>query len=121
MPEPASTPLDAHDWIEELPAAVTVTAADGTITAMNRRAVETFADDGGLALIGKSVFDCHPEPSLTRTRELYAARVANHYTIAKNGQKKVIHQLPWYRAGAFAGFVEISIPIPAELPHHDRG
>ena len=114
-------PCLSPDWTEELPVAVTVTAADGTILSMNRRAAETFAEDGGLALIGKSVFDCHPEPARTKTVELYAARAPNHYTISKNGQKKIIHQLPWYRDGVYAGFVEISIPIPEELPHHERG
>lgn len=107
-------------WIDELPAAVTVTDADGTIVAMNSRSQETFSADGGAALIGQSVFACHPEPSLTKTRELYARRQPNHYTVRKHGQRKIIHQLPWYRDGAFAGFVEISIAIPDELPHFDR-
>jgi transcriptional regulator with PAS, ATPase and Fis domain len=99
---------------------VTVTAADGTIVAMNRRACETFEKDGGAALVGKSVFDCHPEPARTKTRELYERRAPNHYTIQKNGLKKIIHQLPWHQDGAFAGFVEISIPIPGEMPHFER-
>ncbi len=109
------------DWTDELPVAVTVTAADGIILSLNRRAAETFAEDGGRGLVGKSVFDCHPEPARTKTVELYAAGKPNHYTIRKRGQKKVIHQLPWYHGGAFAGFVEIAIPIPDELPHHERG
>jgi transcriptional regulator with PAS, ATPase and Fis domain len=108
------------DWIEGLRVAVTVTSADGTIVAMNERSRETFASDGGGALIGRSVFDCHPEPALTKTRRLYEAQRANHYTIRKNGQKKIIHQLPWFKGGAFAGFVEISIPIPDDMPHFDR-
>ena len=110
----------AHGWIEEFPAAVTVTDADGMIVAMNARSKEAFAKDGGGALIGQSVFACHPEPALTKTRELYARRAPNHYTIRKNGQKKIIHQIPWYRDGKFAGFVELSIPIPDDLPHFDR-
>lgn len=107
-------------WSEGLPVAITVTAADGTILEMNPRACETFAKDGGAALVGSSVFACHPEPALTKTRELYAGRAPNHYTISKNGQRKIIHQLPWFENGAFAGYVEISIPIPDELPHFDR-
>jgi hypothetical protein len=87
---------------------------------MNERSRETFANDGGGALIGRSVFDCHPEPALTKTRQLYAAQRANHYTICRNGQKKIIHQMPWLVGGAFAGFVEISIPIPDDLPHFER-
>jgi len=108
------------NWIEGLPVAVTVTSADGTIVAMNERSRESFASDGGGALIGRSVFDCHPEPALTKTRRLYETQQANHYTIRKNGQRKIIHQLPWFESGTFAGFVEISIPIPDDLPHFDR-
>lgn len=107
-------------WVEELPVAVTVTSADGTITGMNAKSREGYASDGGGALVGKNVFDCHPEPALSKTRALYAAQRANHYTIRKNGQRKIIHQLPWFEGGRFAGFVEISIPIPDELPHFDR-
>jgi transcriptional regulator with PAS, ATPase and Fis domain len=107
-------------WAEGLRAAVTVTAADGTIVEMNPRSCETFASDGGAALVGQSVFACHPEPAESKTRALYARQAPNHYTIRKNGQKKIIHQLPWFENGAFAGFVEISIPIPDDLPHFDR-
>lgn len=109
------------DWIEEIPMAVTVTDAAGTIIAMNARSRATFAASGGGSLVGQSVFACHPEPAATKTRALYAARQANHYTISKNGQKKIIHQLPWFEDGEFAGFVEISVPIPDTLPHFDRG
>jgi len=112
---------DRNAWVEEIPISITVTDENGTITAMNARSRETFAADGGGALVGRSVFDCHPEPALTRTRELYERREPNHYTISKGGKRKVIHQLPWTRDGRFAGIVEISIPIPDELPHFDRG
>ena len=108
------------DWLKGLPASVTVTAADGTIVAMNPSACDAFADDGGADLIGRSVFDCHPEPARTKTRELFERREANHYTIRKDGRRKIIHQLPWCRNGRFAGFVEISIPIPDELPEFQR-
>ena len=108
-------------WMEHLPAAVTVTDAQGRIVAMNARAAEVFAEDGGLALLGSSVFDCHPEPARTRTLELYAERAPNHYTIEKAGVRKIIHQLPYFDgSGAFAGFVEISMPVPEALPHFVR-
>lgn len=107
-------------WVDGVKVAITVTCADGTITGMNPRSVETFAADGGAALVGRSVFDCHPEPARTKTLELYADRQPNSYTIRRHGQKKIIHQLPWFRDGEFAGFVEISIPIPDDLPHFDR-
>ncbi len=111
---------DEHAWIEELPAAVTVTDADGVIVAMNARARETFAAEGGGALVGRSVFDCHPQPALAKTKALYAGRSPNHYTIRKGGRRKIIHQLPWYAGGAFAGYVELSIEIPEEMDHFER-
>jgi sensor histidine kinase regulating citrate/malate metabolism len=113
--------VDMNIWCEGLAAAVTVTNDEGTIIAMNQKARETFAAEGGGALVGRLVFDCHPEPARTKTMELYRNRRPNHYTIVKNGQKKVIHQLPWFRDGEFGGFVELSIPIPDELPHVERG
>jgi transcriptional regulator with PAS, ATPase and Fis domain len=117
-----SAPLNpAANWAGGLPAAITVTDADGTILEMNAEACEVFAEDGGAALIGRSVFDCHPEPARTTTENLYRRRAANHYTITtRKGKRKVIHQMPWYRDGAFAGFVEIAIVIPESLPHFDR-
>jgi transcriptional regulator with PAS, ATPase and Fis domain len=111
---------DSQEWAEGLPAAVTVTDADGTIIAMNARSRESFAADGGAALIGSSVFACHPEPARSRLEELFRGRTENHYTIRKAGVRKIIHQIPWYKSGEFAGFVEISVPIPDELPHFDR-
>ena len=107
-------------WVREFPAAITVTAADGTILGMNLRSIQTFAGDGGADFIGKNVLDCHPEPARTKTDQLYKSQMPNHYTIRKDGRKKIIHQIPWYQDGAFAGLVELSIPIPDELPHFDR-
>lgn len=110
-----------HAWIEEIHAAVTVTDADGVIIAMNRRACETFAADGGAALVGRSVFDCHPQRARAVAQALYESGQPNHYTISKKGQRKIVHQMPWHQDGRFAGFVEISVPIPDTLPHFDRG
>jgi transcriptional regulator with PAS, ATPase and Fis domain len=108
------------DWIEALPTEVTVTDAAGTIIAMNARSRETFAADGGGALVGRSVFDCHPEAARAKTEALYARQQPNHYTIRKAGQRKIVHQVPYFTDGAFAGIVEISVPIPDDLPHFDR-
>jgi len=111
---------DTGFWIEEFPVAVTVTDAEGTILAMNRRSCEAFAAEGGAALVGSSIFACHPEPARSKVTALFKGRSANSYTIRKCGRKKIIHQTPWYRDGVFAGFVELSIPIPDELPHFER-
>jgi transcriptional regulator with PAS, ATPase and Fis domain len=108
-------------WVEEFHGAITVCDADGIIIAMNDRAAIAFEADGGRAVIGRSVFDCHPEPARTKTKELFRTQTPNVYTIEKKGVKKLIYQSPWYREGRFAGIVEISLEIPPEIPHFIRG
>ena len=116
--EPALTP---HAWIREFPAAVTVCDPTGIILEMNNRALETFASDGGADLIGRNVLECHPEPSRTQLAAMLAERAPNSYTIEKNGVHKLIHQSPWFENGEYRGFVELSLVIPATLPHRVRG
>ncbi len=109
-----------HEWIKEFPAAITVCDADGTILEMNERAARTFEKDGGFALLGKNLLDCHPEPARGKAERLLAAREKNVYTIEKNGVKKLIYQSPWFREARYAGFVELSLEIPFDLPHFVR-
>ena len=112
--------MSDHDWIKEFPGAVTVCDADGILLEMNDKAARTFEKDGGRDLIGKNMLDCHPEPARNKTERLLAAREKNVYTIEKNGIKKLIFQSPWYKDGQYAGFVELSLEIPFELPHFVR-
>ncbi|MGE5250053.1 MAG: diguanylate cyclase, partial [Bacteroidota bacterium] len=102
--------MDEHLWIREFPAAITVCNANGIIVAMNDGAAKTFEKEGGSALVGCSLLDCHPEPARNKLEFLLAAREKNVYTIEKDGVKKLIYQSPWYRDGAYAGFVELSLP-----------
>jgi transcriptional regulator with PAS, ATPase and Fis domain len=112
--------MNDHLWIDEFPGAVIVCDANGNIIAMNEKAAKTFEADGGKALIGKNVLDCHPEPARSKTKDLLRTQRANVYTIEKDGVKKLIYQSPWYRNGTFAGIVELSLEIPFELPHFVR-
>ena len=48
-------------------------------------------------------------------------RGTNSYTIEKNGVHKMIFQSAWKENGDVAGLCEISMIIPAELPHYVRG
>ncbi len=112
--------MNQHQWIEEFPAAITVCDREGTITAMNARAAKSFEEDGGRALIGTNVLNCHPEPARTILEDLLRTGRRNVYTIEKRGVKKLIYQSPWYEKGAYAGFVELSLELPAELPHFVR-
>ena len=62
-----------HEWVQRFPGAITVCDRDGVILAMNGRAEEVFAADGGRELVGRNVLDCHPEPSRTKLAELLAS------------------------------------------------
>jgi transcriptional regulator with PAS, ATPase and Fis domain len=107
-------------WTNQIDIAITVTDESGTITEMNHASIAVFAADGGAKLLGTDVLACHPEPSKTMLAEMYKKHQPNHYTIQKNGRKKIIHQLPLFEGSVFKGYVEISIPIPDTLPHHNR-
>ncbi len=109
-----------RDWVKEFPVAITVVDTEGVILEMNDKSAETFKADGGRALIGTNSLECHPEPSRTRLRQLLKSPQPNLYTIERGGKKKLICQMPWRQAGNFSGIVELSIELPAELPHFVR-
>lgn len=108
------------DWTTEFPGAITVCDPTGVILSMNRRARDTFAKSGGDELIGKNLLDCHPEPARGKLARMLAHPETNSYTIEKQGVKKLIYQAPWYRDGAFAGLIELSLVIPSDMPHFIR-
>ncbi len=112
--------MPEHEWIKEFPAAITVCDADGCILDMNDRAARTFEKDGGYALIGKNLLDCHSDASRGKVQQLLASHEKNVYTIEKNGVKKLIYQTPWFKNGEYAGFVELSLEVPFEMPHFVR-
>lgn len=112
--------MASHSWVDEFPGSITVCSQDGTILEMNDRSARTFASDGGRALIGKNMMDCHPERAQVKLKELLKNQQLNVYTIEKNGIKKLIYQAPWYEDGEFRGIVELSLEIPEEIPHFER-
>lgn len=71
-------------------------------------------------MVGKNLFDCHGERSREIIRRLLADGGTNVYTIEKNGVRKMIYQTPWRVDGVVGGLAEISMEIPAEMPHHIR-
>jgi len=105
------------NWSSEFPAAITVCDRNGVVLEMNDKARSTFSGD----FVGKNVLDCHPEPARTKLAGLLATGKSNVYTIEKNGRRKLIYQTPWYEGGQFAGLVEISLQLPASVPHFKRG
>jgi len=111
---------DKFNWAGELPVAITVCDKDGIIIYMNDKSKKTFEKDGGEALIGKNVYNCHPEPAKSNLRGMIELQKSNSYTIEKNGIKKLIYQTPWFENGEYKGFVELSLEIPFDLPHFVR-
>ena len=105
-------------WLEEFPGAVTVCDRTGVILAMNARAR---AMEPGKELIGRNLLDCHPEPARSKLAALLASGERNVYTVERAGRRKLLYQSPWYEGGAYAGLVELSLELPAELPHFVRG
>jgi transcriptional regulator with PAS, ATPase and Fis domain len=109
-----------HEWIKSFSAAITVCDVHGIILEMNDKAIEVFQEDGGEKLLGKNLLDCHLEHTRLRVEEMLQTQKPNYYTIEKRGEKKLIYQVPWYQDGTYAGFVELSLPVPSEMPHFIR-
>lgn len=109
------------DYFAEIPVAVTICDAEGIILYMNQKSIATFQADGGAALIGKNMLDCHPGQAREKLAALLKEQKSNIYTIEKKGKHKWIQQTPWYEGGKFKGLIEFSTEIPAEIPHFIRG
>ena len=98
-------------WGEEVPFPITICDREGIIVAMNRKSKEQFAEDGGAALIGKSLLDCHPEPARQKLLNLLQNKTENTYISSSGDHKNLIHEVPWFIDGEYQGFVEISIDV----------
>ncbi len=109
------------DWMEDYPAAVTVSDDKGIIIAMNRRSIEQFRKRGGEKLIGTSLFDCHPESANTIIRDQLQSQKPNIYITEGTSGRRLIQQVPWYKDGIFAGLVETTGPIPGDILVKKRG
>jgi len=108
------------NWVEDFQGAVTVCDPKGIILYMNEKASQIFSKDGGRELIGSNLLDCHPEIARDKVQRLLDEQTSNVYTIEKNGVKKMIYQAPWFADGKFAGLVELSLELPANIPHYVR-
>lgn len=113
-------PSARQAWVKEFPAAVTVCDKDGIIVDLNDAAARDFAANGGHALLGRQILDCHPGPCAANLTRLLESRRPNIYTIQKDGRRKIIVQVPWTRDGEHAGYVEMDLEIPWDMPHFNR-
>lgn len=112
--------MNQRHWMEQFDVAITVCDPDGIVLKMNDRAAEIFERQGGKRLVGQNLLDCHPEPARSKLLQLMENRRKNVYTIEKQGIKNLIYQAPWYADGRYGGFVELSLEIPAVMPHFVR-
>jgi transcriptional regulator with PAS, ATPase and Fis domain len=109
------------EWFHSLDAAITICDKEGIIVYMNRKSVETFANEGGKKLIGSNLLECHSPASAEILREMMKTQKENIYTIEKNGVKKIIIQKPVFEHGNFDGLMEVSIVLPNDMAHFNRG
>jgi PAS domain-containing protein len=88
----------ADDWPVEFPGAVTVCDRSGVILSMNDRSAAAFDADGGRALIGHNLLDCHPEPARSQCRRLWrttASCAGSNGSTVRNG--KIAARWLWCR------------------------
>ena len=106
------------NYFHNVPFSVTVCDKDCKILEMNDMAERVLSH--GNHIIGQNLLDCHPEPARTKLMQMLQNHNLNAYTIEKNGVKKLIYQSPWFENGEFAGYIELSMELPAEMPHFIR-
>ena len=86
---------------------------------MNDKAKATFSKHGDL--VGKNLMGWHSDRSKEIIKHLLETGGSNAYTIEMEGLHKVSYQTAWKQDGKVAGLVEISMVVPADMPHYVRG
>jgi hypothetical protein len=112
--------MNDFNGFDSFPGAVMICSPEGIIRFMNSEAETHFTKDGGRALIGSNVLDCHPSPAREKLAELMRGRLTNTYTSEKNGTKRLVYQFPCYQDGTYAGYGEISFEVPFAIPNFLR-
>ena len=104
------------DFFKGINVAVTISDNEGNVVYQNDSSVDVNGD-----VRGKNMMGCHNERSQQIIKHLLNDAATNVYTISKKGKKKLIYQTPWYEDGKTRGLIELSIVLPDEMPHYDRG
>jgi len=108
------------DWLERLPCSITVCDTKYKILYMNERSAEISSKDGGKALIGKNLLNCHPPEARKKLKNVMASGLPNIYTAEKRGAKKLVYQCHWKSKGRTAGLVEFTFELPSKVPNFVR-
>jgi transcriptional regulator with PAS, ATPase and Fis domain len=107
--------MAGFEWLEGMNIAVTVCDTEGVGLYLNEQAAEVFKREGGKALVGKNLLDCHPEPGRAKMLALLKGQRAHTYIMKRNGRRRLLHSVPWFKEGKFAGLVEIAFDVPGEF------
>ena len=105
--------MTMNDFFKYVEPAVTVCDTECVIVYQNEKSVAVNGDMRGKCML--------------IIARILSEGATNSYTISKKGQRKLIHQTPWYKDAVdgsgrtVAGIVELSVVIPEEMPHYDRG
>lgn len=99
---------------------------DCAITVCDRKADVIYQNSSSIAVngnaVGRNLRDCHSDNSWRQIEQMLSAGTSNTYTIEKRGQRKLIHQTPFFDSdGCVDGLVEMSIVLPDNMAHHVRG
>ena len=113
-------PMGRAEWLERMPCSVIVCDKKYTILYLNEKAAHDHAEDGGSALVGKDLMDCHPPEAQEKLREVMASGRPNVYTTERKGKRKLVYQCQWKKNGRVAGLVQLVIELPPNMPNHKR-
>ena len=108
------------EWFEQLPCSVIICDRKYKVLYMNDKAAKDHAEDGGRALVGSDLMDCHPPDAQAKLRDVLASGRPNVYTTENRGRKKLIYQCQWKKGGRVGGVVQLVIDLPKDMPHHVR-
>ena len=64
---------NGSSWVKEFPGVAIVADLTGRILEMNDRAAKLYEKQGGAGLVGRSLYDCHPEAASTKRLAGYEA------------------------------------------------
>lgn len=104
------------DYLQTTNFATTVCDKEGTVLYQNERAIKR---DGNV--VGKNLYNCHPESANKMIRHMMETGESNTYQIIRHGKHKLLHQTPWYDdKGNVAGLIELAIDLPDNMPVFNR-
>jgi DUF438 domain-containing protein len=104
------------DYFKYQSASITICNEKADVIYQNANSQKIFGN-----VIGKSLFECHPEHACSKIRKMLIDGVPNAYTISKNGIKKLIYQTVWQdENGKICGLIEYSMIISEQMPHFVR-